>query len=430
VRAARKAMDGEWGKLSLTDRKACLLRFAGVLESHKDELAVLDALDVGKPFEAAKGVDIGEVIATVTWYAEAIDKVYGQIAPTSEIDLILREPVGVVAAITPWNYPLMIAGWKFGPILAAGNTLILKPAEQSPLSALRTAELALEAGIPRGVFNVLTGDGTTGDELVRHGGVECIAFTGSTAVGKSILRAAAETSIRPVSLECGGKSAALICEDANLDQALPAIAGAVFYNAGQSCNAPTRILAPHARIQEVVEGLQHEASSYMPDNPLTSQTAVGCIVSREQLEHIVKSVESGLEEGGSVAFGGRVVHEQTGGFYFEPTVIADAHWRMRVSQEEIFGPVIPLEAYTSLDDAIVSANSTKYGLWATAWTQDIRTAVRMQRELRAGTVAINNGFGGNITTPLGGVKQSGIGRDRSLEALYKYTNIKHVHWNF
>lgn len=430
VKAARAAFDdGRWWGLAPGVRKERMLAFRDLVQQHARELAMLDALDVGKPFGAALSVDIADVISALGWYGEAIDKVYGQVAPTVNLDVIVREPLGVVAAVVPWNYPLMIAGWKVAPSLAAGNSVILKPAEQSPLSALRLAELAVEAGIPDGVLNVLPGDGSVGEALGRHAGVDGVAFTGSTAVGKRFLSYAGESTIKVVSLECGGKSAAIVCEDADIDAAASGIAGGLFYNAGQSCNAPTRVLVHRKIVDELTRALAVQAPAYAPDNPLASGAVVGSVVSAEQLARIEGFVAQGVKDGAEVVVGGHRLYEHSGGSYYEPTLLLGAQRDMSISQEEIFGPVLPIEVYDDLSSAVDSANSVAYGLWGSVWTNSLEASVYVTRRLRAGTVAVNNAFGGDMTTPLGGMKQSGTGRDRSLEALMKYTHTKHWHFN-
>jgi acyl-CoA reductase-like NAD-dependent aldehyde dehydrogenase len=431
VTAAHAAFErGHWARCAPAERKEKMIRFADLIELHRDELAVLDAIDVGKPYEAAKTVDLGSTLKTVRWYGELVDKVYGEVAPTATLDVIVREPIGVVGVITPWNYPLMIAAWKFAPILAAGNSLVLKPAEQSPLSALRIAELASEAGIPDGVFNVVPGLGpTAGRALGLHPLVNGIAFTGSTQVGKKFLEYAAHSTLKSVSLELGGKSPFIIHADADVSDAVAKAAAGLFYNAGQSCNAPTRIIAHRSVVAQVTEALVEQAKVYYPGNALRLGTKVGAIVSEKQLEHVQQLVDSGISEGAAVVTGGHACLTESGGFYYEPTVFSDVTTEMRISQEEIFGPVAPVQLYDSIEEAIQVANATQYGLWANVFTSNLAIAHRLARELKAGTVAINNVFGGDITTPLGGFKESGIGRDRSIHALHKYTQTKHINFN-
>ncbi|HEV2755932.1 MAG TPA: aldehyde dehydrogenase family protein [Actinomycetota bacterium] len=431
VRSARAAFDGgSWSARPPGQRKQVLLKFAELIEANADELAAIEAIDVGKAYEAARSVDIPSAIRTVYWYGEAVDKIYGEIAPTATMDLIVREPLGVIGAVVPWNYPLMIAAWKLGPILAAGNSVVLKPAEQSPLSALRVAELAVEAGLPDGVFNVVPGLGErAGRALGLHPDVDGIAFTGSTEVGRMFLGYSSKSTIKSISLECGGKSPYLIFEDADLEEAIAKMASGVFYNAGQSCNAPTRLLVSRNLSKDVGAALTREAESYYPNHPLRRGTKVGAVVSQAQVDRIAHFVSAGLEEGATLVCGGSQCFENSGGFYFEPTVFENSRSEMKISQEEIFGPVVPIETFDSLDEAIHMANATRYGLWANVWTNDLKIAYYCARNIRAGTVGINNVFGGDITTPLGGYKQSGTGRDRSLHAIDKYSQLKHVSIN-
>jgi acyl-CoA reductase-like NAD-dependent aldehyde dehydrogenase len=336
--------------------------------------------------------------------------------------------MGVVGAVVPWNYPLLMAAWKFAPILAAGNSLVMKPAEQSPLSLLRTVELAAEAGIPPGVFNVVPGYGpTAGAALGRHMDVDAVAFTGSTEVGKYFLKYSGESNMKPVSLECGGKSPNIVLADADIDAAVGNSAMGVFFNSGQSCNAPTRLLLEESIKDRFVEKLTVFAQKMVPDNPLHPKTQLGTILDDTQTKRIMGYLESGQKEGARIVTGGKQVHLQSGGYYIEPTVFDNVKNSMKIAQEEIFGPVISVITFKDPADAAQIANDTIYGLWASVWTKNIDKALTLSRKIRAGTVTINDTGGGDMTLPFGGYKQSGIGRDKSLHALEKYTQMKAVH---
>ena len=431
VAAARAAFEsGRWSGLHPAKRKRVLLRFAELLQQHKKELALLETLDVGKPISVSLGGDIAGSINAIQWYAEAADKQYDEIAPyrPDSISLITREPIGVVACIVPWNYPLMMASWKLGPALAAGNAVILKPAEQSPLTALRVAELAAEAGIPDGVFNVLPGFGeTAGQALGRHMDVDMIAFTGSTQVGKYFLRYSGESNMKHVSLETGGKSPNIVFADSgDLAHAAQTAADGVFYNSGQSCNAPTRILVQDTVKDEFIAMVAKGAAAWAPRDPLDPTTAMGAVVDRNHMARVLGHVETGRKEGATVVTGGREALLNTGGAYIEPTVFAAVDNAMTIAQEEIFGPVVVAISFKDEAEAIRIANDSIYGLQANIWTRDVSRAHTMARALKAGTVVVNNVWGSDITTPFGGYKQSGIGRDKSLHAIDKYQQVKNT----
>lgn len=427
VSAARTAADkGAWAKDG-SARKRVLHKLADLIESNIDEIAMLDAIDVGKPWPLAKSIDVTSAVATFRWYAELIDKVYGEIAPTAVIDLLRREPIGVVGAVTPWNYPTMIAAWKIAPMLAAGNCVVHKPAEQSPLSALRIGELAAEAGIPEGVLNVVPGDGpSAGAALGKHMRVGAIGFTGSSEVGKLFLCYSGQSNMKVTSLECGGKSPTLIFPDANLDNAISSTASGIFYNAGQSCNAPTRLLVHSKIYKDVLDRIVRASKEYVPNNPLASGVGVGAIVNREQFDQIVGFIERSKKVGAEVIVGGRVLYAASGGYYIEPTIITKTRPEMEINQEEVFGPVLPITTFDSFDEAISLANDSRYGLWANVWTNNLDIALAAARLIQAGTVAVNTVWGGDISTPMGGFKESGIGRDRGIEAFNKYTQLKHI----
>ncbi|QPC41615.1 aldehyde dehydrogenase [Kaustia mangrovi] len=431
VAAARRAFDaGVWSDIAPRKRKKILLKFATLIDDHKDELALLETLDMGKPIAESRGSDIPGVVNTVAFYAEAIDKMYDEMAPRrpDSISLITREPLGVVAAVVPWNFPLSMAGWKFGPALAAGNAVIVKPAEQSPLTAIRVAELAAEAGIPDGIFQVLPGFGeTAGQALGRHMDVDMVAFTGSTEIGKLFLSYAGESNMKHVSLECGGKSPNIVFADvADLDFAAKAAAEGVFYNSGQVCTAATRLLVQEDVQDQFIQKVAEYARDWMPGDPLDPKTAMGPVVDSAQLDRVMNYIQVGSGEGAKIAAGGKRAREETGGYYIEPTIFSSVDNGMRIAQEEIFGPVLSTIPFRDEEEAVKIANETIYGLQASLWTRDINKAHKVARALKAGTVNINATDGGDITVPFGGYKQSGIGRDKSLHAFEKYTQLKHT----
>lgn len=428
VQSAKSAFrSGSWSRSPKAKRREVVLNIAALLEKHMDELSALDALDVGKPFSMAKGVDLSVAVETFRWYGELIDKVEDRIAPTDGLDLILREPFGVVGAVTPWNYPLMLIAWKIAPMLAAGNSVVLKPAEQSPLSALRFAELVMEAGLPEGVLNVVPGDGPrTGAAIGLHNEVDALGFTGSSEVGKKFLEYAGRSNMKPAYLECGGKSPVIVFDDSDAKRAAEAVASAVFYNAGQSCNAPARAVVHRAVAEEFTKCLMDQAAAYQPDNAFKDGATVGAIVSEEQLRRVQGFVERAVKDRARLRCGGKRMHEGSRGWYFAPTVLDQTNQSMEVNQEEIFGPVVPVQTFESVDEAISIANDTRYGLWANVWTNRLDVALKVGRAVRAGTVALNTVWGGDIRTPMGGYKESGLGRDRGIEGMTKYMQTKHL----
>jgi 4-guanidinobutyraldehyde dehydrogenase / NAD-dependent aldehyde dehydrogenase len=429
VRGARAAFNaGSWSQRPPAERKQVLLSFADAITAHGDELALLETLDMGKPINDSLRVDIPAAARCVRWYAEAIDKVYDQVAPTGPdaLALITREPVGVVGAIVPWNYPLLMAAWKFAPVLAAGNSLVLKPSEKSPLTALRVAELAVEAGIPPGVFNVVPGLGqTAGKALALHMDVDCVAFTGSTATGKQVMQYAAQSNLKRVSLECGGKSPNIVLADyPDLERAAKAAAFAIFSNQGEMCSAGSRLLVHESIRDAVLEKVQAVGRRRQPGDPLDPATRLGAIVDETQMQRVLGYIDSGKRDGASVRFGGHRVREDSGGYFVEPTVFDRVEPRMTIAREEIFGPVLSTITFKTVEEAVAIANDVIYGLAAAVWTRDITTALRVSRALRAGTVYVNCYDADDLTVPFGGYKQSGIGRDKSLHALEKYTELK------
>ena len=429
VASARAAFDDRrWAGKAPAERKKILIRFADLMLANRDALALLETLDMGKPIRYSRSVDVPAAQNCIRWYGEAIDKVYDEIAPTaqSSLALITREPVGVVAAIVPWNYPMLMASWKIGPALAAGNSLVLKPSEKSPLTALRLAELALEAGVPAGVFNVVPGFGDeAGRALGLHMDVDCIAFTGSTRTGRQIVQMAGQSNLKRAWTELGGKSANIVCADCpDLDAAVASAIGSIYFNQGESCNAPSRLFVEasikEAFLDKAVQMIPH----FAPGDPLDEATVMGAIVDPIQMQTVLDYIESGKADGARLLAGGGAARVDSGGLYIEPTLFDGVDPSMRIAREEIFGPVLSVLSFTDLDEAVRQANATPYGLAAGVWTADLSKAIRTSRALRAGTVHVNQYDNDDITVPFGGYKQSGNGRDKSLHAFDKYTELK------
>lgn len=429
VAAARRAFEaGVWSQLAPRERKARLTRLAQLITEHSEELALIETLDMGKPIRDALAFDLPETAHCYAWYGEAIDKRYDEIAPTggNALATVTREPLGVVAAVVPWNYPLLMAAWKVAPALAAGNSVILKPAEQSSLSALRLAALAEQAGIPAGVFNVVPGTGpVAGSALGLHPDVDCVAFTGSTATGKRFMSYSGESNLKRVWLECGGKSPHIVFEDCpDLDRAALIAALAIFSNQGEVCIAGSRLYVHDAIYDTFMEKVARHAAEMRPGNPLDPATALGAMVDERQTRSVMARIAAGQAEGATLRIGGRQLHTDSGGFYIEPTIFDCADASSALIREEIFGPVLAAQRFHTEDEAIALANDSSYGLGAGLWTANLGRAHRLSRRLRAGLVWVNCYADGDITVPFGGVKQSGFGRDKSLHALDKYSDLK------
>jgi 4-guanidinobutyraldehyde dehydrogenase/NAD-dependent aldehyde dehydrogenase len=429
VAAARAAFDDRrWAGKSPAQRKRTLIKFADLVLKNTAELALLETLDMGKPIKYSQSVDVPSCANCIRWYGEAIDKIYDEIAPTADnsLALITREPVGVVGAIVPWNYPLIMTAWKIAPALAAGNSVVLKPSEKSPLSALKLAEIALEAGIPAGVFNVVPGYGhEAGAALALHMDVDCIAFTGSTPVGKKIMQMAGESNLKRAWTELGGKSANIVCADCpDLDAAVKASIGSIYFNQGESCNAPSRLFVEESIKEAFLEKAMAMMPRFQPGDPLDEATVMGAIVDATQMKTVMGYIEAGKAAGAKLLSGGEAARSDTGGFYITPTLFDQVDSGMSIAREEIFGPVLSVLGFTDIKEAIRQANSTAYGLQAAVWTRDMTKAIQTARALRAGTVHVNQYDNDDITVPFGGVKQSGNGRDKSLHAIDKYTELK------
>lgn len=430
VSAAQAALDGSWRKVSPSERQRLLWRLSDLLESHAEEFAILESLDTGKPIRDARLLDIPGAINSIRYFAGWATKLNGEtvsVSPPGEWHAYtVREPIGVVGLILPWNAPLMMAAAKLAPALAAGCTVILKPAEQTPLTALRLAELSVEAGFPPGVINVLTGFGIPlGQAIVDHPGVNKISFTGSTTVGKSIIRRSV-SDLKRITLELGGKSPVIVMPDADLAKAIPAVARGIFGNTGQVCNAGSRLYAHQAVFDQVIEGVLEQAGSLKIGPGLDPETQMGPVVSRAQLERVSGYIEAGRKEGATVLSAGTLPHGE--GYFVSPTVLADTSHTMTVVREEIFGPVLcgmRINDHNELDAIAAQANDSAYGLGAMIWTKDLSVAHKLARRLKAGTVRINGG-GLDPALPFGGFKASGWGRENGREGIEAYTELKSV----
>jgi aldehyde dehydrogenase (NAD+) len=434
VEAARHAFEdrnGPWRKLSASERGRLIWKLADLVEKNIDELAELETLDNGKPIFESRYVDMPMVIDVLRYYAGLATKIHGETVNTFEtaFTYTLREPVGVVGLIVPWNFPLLLASWKVGPALACGNTLVLKPAEQTPLTTLKLGGLVIEAGFPAGVINILTGGPETGKAIVAHPRIDKIAFTGSTAVGKEIMRGAADT-LKRVTLELGGKSPNIVFADADIDNAVKGAINGIFYGKGEVCNAGSRLFLENKLKDEFTEKLVARASKMRPADPLDPKTRLGAIVSQEQMKTVLGFIEAGKSEGAKLVSGGnRTSGNGSKGFFIEPTIFGDVRNDMKIAQEEIFGPVLSVLTFDDIDEVIERANNNPYGLAAAVWTRDVKKAHMVSRRLKAGTVWINTYGLMDAALPFGGYKSSGFGRELGAHAIEHYTELKTVWLN-
>ena len=429
VESARRAFDsGAWSRIAPAKRKATMIRFAALLRQNAEELALLETLDMGKPISDSFNIDVPGAAGALSWSGEAIDKLYDEVAstPHDQLGLVTREPVGVVAAIVPWNFPLMMACWKLGPALSTGNSVVLKPSEKSPLTAIRIAQLAIEAGIPAGVLNVLPGYGhTVGKALALHMDVDTVVFTGSTKIAKQLMVYSGESNMKRVWLEAGGKSPNIVFADApDLQAAAEAAASAIAFNQGEVCTAGSRLLVERSIKDRFLPLVVEALKVWKPGNPLDPATNVGALVDTQQMNTVLSYIEAGHADGARLVTGGKRILEETGGTYVEPTIFDGVSNAMKIAQEEIFGPVLSVLTFDSAEEAIRIANDTQYGLAAAVWTADLSKAHLTAKALRAGSVWVNQYDGGDMTAPFGGFKQSGNGRDKSLHAFDKYTELK------
>ncbi len=431
VKAARRAFeDGRWRNLHYREKKRMLFALADLIERDTETLAVLESLDVGKPIKDALGVDIPQTVRTLRYYAEALDKIYGEVGPgtSDRFSFTVHEPLGVIGGIVPWNFPLHLAMWKVAPALAMGNSVVLKPAEQSPMTALKLGQLALEAGVPPGVLNVVPGFGNAaGKALALHMDVDLIAFTGSGAVGRLLMQYSGQSNLKRVGLELGGKSPQIVFADCpDLKAAAMHAAWGIFFNQGEVCTAASRLLVQDTIADAFLDELLTVAKAIVPGDPLEPETQFGAMVSAEQMQTALRYIDTATREGAALRLGGKRARIDSGGFYVEPTVFDQVAPEAALAREEVFGPVLAVTSFNEPDEAIRLANDTVYGLAAGLWTRDVSLAHRAAREIRAGLVWVNGWDACDITMPFGGFKQSGFGRDRSLHALYKYADLKSV----
>jgi acyl-CoA reductase-like NAD-dependent aldehyde dehydrogenase len=434
VDAARRALEdrnGPWRKLSASERGRLIWKLADLLEKNIDEFAELETLDNGKPIFESRYVDMPMVIDVLRYYAGLATKIHGETVNTLEtaFTYTLREPVGVVGLIVPWNFPLLLASWKVGPALACGNTIVWKPASLTSLTTLRFGKLAIEAGLPAGVINIVTGPGEVGRTMVKHPGIDKIAFTGSTAVGQEIMRSAADT-VKRITLELGGKSPNIVFADSDIDNAVKGAITGIFYGKGEVCNAGSRLFLESKVKDEFTEKLVARAAKMRPADPLDPKTRLGAIVSQEQMQTVLGYIEAGKKDGAKLMAGGTRVSVNGGkGFFIEPTIFGDVKNDMTIAREEIFGPVLSVLSFDDIDEVIEQANNNPYGLAAAVWTRDVKKAHSVSRRLKAGTVWINTYGLMDASLPFGGYKSSGFGRELGMHAIEHYTELKTVWLN-
>ena len=430
VEAGERALQsGSWFNTSPAHRKKVLKRLADLIDKNREELAVLECLESGKPIRDCFAVDVPDTARTIEWFAEGIDKLYDQLSPGTPagMGLIVREPIGVVAAVLPWNFPLMMLAWKIGPALATGNSVIIKPAEQTSMTALRVAELAMEAGLPAGVLNIVTGDGpSAGRAIGLHPRIGAVSFTGSTEVGRLFLQYSAASNLKRITLECGGKNPSVILSDARIEDAARQSVFAAFWNMGQNCTANSRIIVHRAVKDSVLDAMVQEAASWTTGDPLNPDNLLGSLVSDEQFQRVRGAIDEGQLQGARIAYQG-TIGMNSGGAFVAPTIFDDVTPSMRLARDEIFGPLTAIMVADDDEHALAMANDTVYGLQVSLFTRDIGRAIDYAHRLSAGTVSINSYSEGDITTPFGGFKQSGFGgRDKSTYAYHQYTELKTI----
>ncbi|MFT5260440.1 MAG: gamma-glutamyl-gamma-aminobutyraldehyde dehydrogenase [Saprospiraceae bacterium] len=430
VKAREVFESGTWAKQHPTERKKVLIQLAKLMRRNQRELAVMESVESGKPIHEIETIDLPETINCIEWHAETTDKIYDQVAPTGDdaLAMIVREPIGVVGCVLPWNFPMLMLAWKIGPALAAGNSVIIKPAEETSMTALRIAELAQEAGLPNGVLNILPGLGdVTGKAIGLHPDIDMVSFTGSTEVGRYFLEYSARSNLKKIVLECGGKNPCVVLKDAdNLDVVAQHVTSAVFWNMGENCSSNSRLIVHEDVKEALLERILHRTREWKMGDPLEPSNVLGAIVSKTQHERIMHYIELGKKEGGKLILGGNAVKESNG-YFIEPTIFDDVTPMMTIAKEEIFGPVLAIITVKSSDEALKVANDTDYGLAASVFTSNVKTAHRMARAIKAGTVTINCFGEGDATTPFGGYKQSGFGgRDKSIHAHDQYTEMKTI----
>lgn len=429
VQVARGTFNqGEWCGLSPQERKAIMLKWANLIEKHSEELAALDCIDAGKPITECLNTDLPATIDTFYWYAEAIDKLFGKIAPTNhqELGLIVHEPIGVVGAVLPWNFPAQMFAWKVAPALAVGNSVIVKPAELTSLSAHRMVELAYEAGIPKGALSLVCGLGEkVGEALGRHHDVDMVSFTGSTDVGRLFLKYSAESNLKEIVLECGGKSPQVVFEDANIEAAIPHIMAAAFWNMSENCSCGSRLIVHESIKKALLEKLAIAVKEWKVGDPRQADISIGPMVEQAHFEKVKSFLDTTLKEGGKLVAGGKIHHELGAGWYIEPTIFDEVTPEMSLFKYEVFGPILAVTSFKTDDEAVALANDTQYGLAASFYSQNIHRAMQIAQRINAGTVSVNGFSEGNITTPFGGFRQSGFGgKDNGLEAFEQYTQTK------
>lgn len=432
VRAARRVFErGDWSRATPKHRKKVLLRFADLVEANLETLAVMESLDSGKPIRDALSADLPDMIESLRWHAEAADKLYDQVAPTAPdiVAMIVREPIGVVGAVLPWNFPIYLAGWKIGPALASGNSIVIKPAEQTTLTALVLGRLALEAGVPEGVLNIVPGDGeTVGQAIGRHRDIDCVSFTGSGEVGRLFLKYSAESNMKRVVLECGGKSPALVLADAHdLAGVAQQVALGALFCQGENCSAGSRLIVHRARKDELLEEVKRAFDAWCVGDPLDPATRVGAMIEPGHMRRVLGYIASGRAQGAQLVYGGNQLRQDSGGSFVEPTIFDGVRSSMTIAREEIFGPVLSVLTFDDLAEGVAIANDTSYGLASSVYTSSLDAAHSVAKQIRAGTVSVNCFSEGDTGVPFGGYKESGFGgREKSLLAHDQYTQTKTV----